>query len=110
MRSGALPPVRTVPVPDQVPLKSAKGPVAAAVGSSGMKNAETRATRQQTMRAAGEKRPNVRCKGNLLVQICCGRRRLVARLNRRRGGSGSRKSIYHGISLEFVSLAPIKSH
>src|ERR1035438_2365129 len=67
MRSGALPPVRTVPVPDQLPLKSAKGPVAAAVGSSGMKNAETRAIRQQPRRAAGEngeKRPNARCKGD----------------------------------------------
>src|SRR5665647_1313018 len=67
MRSAAPLLGRRVPVPDQLPTKSAKGPAAADAGRSGMENAQTRAiVPQQRRAAAGEncdKRPNVRCTG-----------------------------------------------
>ena len=66
---------RTVPAPDQLPVKSANGPEAADAGRSGIETAETRATSQQPKRAAGEntdKRSNVRCKVELPVEFCSG--------------------------------------
>src|SRR5476651_1222359 len=101
MRSGALPPVRTVPFPDQLPLKSAKGPEAADAGRSGRENAETRATSQQPRKAAGEngeKRPNVRCKGEApRSKSVAGEADLSPAFYCIWGGSGSRMRPHPGI-------------
>jgi hypothetical protein len=97
MRSVALLPGWTVPVPDQLPANSAKGPVAAAdAGRSEMENAKTRAIRQHPGRAAdknGDKRPNMRCKGKFPFKFALKEKKFVARINRERGGTGSRTSM-----------------
>lgn len=66
MRSAAPFSGRSVPVPDQLPAKSANGADSADAGGSGIYSAETRAMRQQPRTPAGEignREPNVRCKG-----------------------------------------------